>query len=122
MPLFYHLDRYGQDAGRVADRIMALRHAMQNHPDGAVRNVPDKNATATLLLATWNLKEFEGGRNDERIDESYWYIAEIVAHFDLVAIQEVGGHLGALNKLRRRLGGTWHYVVSDVTEGSAGNQ
>ena len=122
MPLFYKLDRYGEDAGRVAGRIWALRHTLQNHPDGAQRSVPNKNATDTLLLATWNLKEFEGGRNDKRIDESYWYIAEIVSHFDLVAIQEVGGHLGALNRLRRRLGGTWQYVVSDVTEGSAGNQ
>ena len=122
MPLFYKLDRYGEDAGRVAGRIMELRHTLQNHPDGEERSVPDKNATRTLLLATWNLKEFEGGRNDKRIDESYWYIAEIVSHFDLIAIQEVGGHLGALKILRRRLGGTWQYVVSDVTEGSAGNQ
>jgi endonuclease/exonuclease/phosphatase family metal-dependent hydrolase len=84
--------------------------------------VPNKNATDTLLLATWNLKEFEGGKNDKRTAESYWYIAEIISHFDLVAVQEVGAHLGALNKLRARLGGTWNYVVSDVTEGSAGNQ
>ena len=122
MPLFYKLNRYGEDANRVAGRLKALRHAIQNHPDGAERSVPSKNATDTLLLATWNLKEFEGGRSDKRIDESYWYIAEIVSHFDLIAIQEVGGHIGALNRLRRRLGGTWQYVVSDVTEGSAGNQ
>ena len=105
MPLFYKLNRYGEDANRVAGRLKALRHAIQNHPDGAERSVPSKNATDTLLLATWNLKEFEGGRNDKRIDESYWYIAEIVSHFDLIAIQEVGGHIGALNRLRRRLGG-----------------
>jgi endonuclease/exonuclease/phosphatase family metal-dependent hydrolase len=122
MPLFYKLDRYGEDAGRVAGRIWALRRTLQYHPEGAQRSVPNKNATDTLLLATWNLKEFEGGRNDKRIDESYWYIAEIVSHFDLIAVQEVGGHLGALNRLRRRLGGTWQYVASDVTEGSAGNQ
>ncbi len=81
-----------------------------------------KNASDTLLLATWNLKEFEGGKNDNRTAESYWYIAEIISHFDLVAIQEVGAHLGALNKLQARLGRTWKFVVSDVTEGSAGNQ
>lgn len=122
MPLFYELDRLGKDTGRVAGRIKTLRGTLQNHPEGAKRSVPDKNATDTLLLATWNLKHFEGGRNDKRTDESYWYIAEIVSHFDLIAIQEVGAHLGALNKLRRRLGGTWQYVVSDVTAGSAGNQ
>ncbi len=84
--------------------------------------MPNKNATDTLLLATWNLKEFEGGQNDKRTAESYWYIAEIISHFDLIAIQEVGAHLGALNKLQARLGRTWKFVVSDVTEGSAGNQ
>ena len=105
MPLFYELDRFGKDTDRVASRTNALRSTLQNNPEGVKRSVPNKNATDTLLLATWNLKHFEGGRNDKRTDESYWYIAEIVSHFDLIAIQKAGAHLGALNKLRRRLGG-----------------
>jgi endonuclease/exonuclease/phosphatase family metal-dependent hydrolase len=122
MPLFYKLDGLGKDTARVAGRLEALRNALRNHPDGPQRSVPTKNTTDTLLLATWNLKEFEGGKNDKRTAESYWYIAEIISHFDMVAIQEVGAHLGALNKLQARLGRTWKFVVSDVTEGSAGNQ
>ena len=122
MPLFYRLDGLGKDTARIAGRLEALRHTLQTHPDGPQRSVPNKNATDTLLLATWNLKEFEGGKNDKRTAESYWYIAEIISHFDLVAIQEVGAHLGALNKLQARLGRTWKFVASDVTEGSAGNQ
>jgi endonuclease/exonuclease/phosphatase family metal-dependent hydrolase len=122
MPLFYRLDGLGKDTARIAGRLEALRHTLQTHPDGPQRSVPNKNATDTLLLATWNLKEFEGGKNDKRTAESHWYIAEIISHFDLVAIQEVGAHLGALNKLQTRLGRTWKFVVSDVTEGSAGNQ
>ena len=122
MPLFYKLDGMGKDKARVAGRLEALRQTLRNHPDGPQRSVHPKNATDTLLLATWNLKEFEGGKNDKRTPESYWYIAEIISHFDLVAIQEVGAHLGALNKLQARLGSTWKFVVSDVTEGSAGNQ
>ncbi|MGD2184615.1 MAG: endonuclease/exonuclease/phosphatase family protein [Desulfobacterales bacterium] len=121
MPLFYELDGLGKDTTRVAGRLEALRNTLRNHPDGPDRSVPQKNATDTLLLATWNLKEFEGGKNDKRTAESYWYIAEIVSHFDLMAIQEVGADLSALEKLRARLGGTWKYVVSDVTKGSAGN-
>ena len=66
MPLFYKLDRFGNDTDRVAGRLKALRTALQNHPDGPERSVPPKNATDTLLLATWNLKEFEGGKNDKR--------------------------------------------------------
>ena len=104
MPLFYSLSGFGKETARVAGCLEALRHTMQAHPDGPQRSVPDKNATETLLLATWNLKEFEGGQNDQRTAESYWYIAEIISHFDLVAIQEVGANLGALNKLQDRLG------------------
>jgi len=122
MPLFYRLDGLRKDTARIAGRLESLRHTLQTHPDGPQRSVPNKNATDTLLLATWNLKEFEGGKNDKRTAESYWYIAEIISHFDLVAIQEVGAHLGALNKLQARLGRTWKFVASDVTEGSAGNQ
>ena len=121
MPLFYDLDGLGADTARVADRLATLRTAMQNHPAAPERSVPGKNTTDTLLLATWNIKEFDGGDTDKRTDESYWYIAEIISHFDLVAIQEVGANLDGLEKLKNRLGGTWRYVVSDVTEGKAGN-
>ncbi len=121
MPLFYDLDGFGDDTARIAGRLAALKNALQHGPEKPDRRVPDKNATATLLLATWNLKAFDGGTTDRRTDESYWYIAEIISHFDIIAIQEVGAHLGALEKLRTRLGGTWYYIVSDVTEGKAGN-
>ena len=95
MPLFYNLDDLGEDMARVAGRLATIRQMMRNHPDGPARRVPNRNATDTLLLATWNLKEFGGGEGDKRTDESYWYIAEIVSHFDLIAIQEVGADLGA---------------------------
>jgi endonuclease/exonuclease/phosphatase family metal-dependent hydrolase len=121
MPLFYDLDGLGADSARVAERLAALRTAMQNHPTLPDRSIPGKNAGDTLLLATWNIKEFDGSDADARTDESYWYIAEIISHFDLVAIQEVGANLDGLENLKRRLGGTWRYVVSDVTEGKAGN-
>ncbi|GAG22251.1 unnamed protein product, partial [marine sediment metagenome] len=58
MPLFYKLDGLGKDTARVAGRLKTLRNALRNHPDGPQRSVPNKNATDTLLLATWNLKEF----------------------------------------------------------------
>jgi endonuclease/exonuclease/phosphatase family metal-dependent hydrolase len=121
LPLFYDLDGFGEDTARIADRLAELRKAMQHGSEIPERCVPDKNATDTLLLATWNLKEFDGGAADKRTDESYWYIAEIVSHFDLTAIQEVGANLGGLEKLKHRLGGTWNYIASDVTAGKAGN-
>jgi len=121
MPLFYDLDGFGKDTARIAEKLAKIRFRMQNHPAGESQSVPNKNATDTVLLATWNLQAFDGGEADNRTDESYWYIAEIVSHFDLIAIQEVGANLGGLDKLKQRLGGTWDYVVSDVTQGRAGN-
>ena len=92
MPLFYKLDGFGEDTARIAGRLAALIDALQNDPEEEARCVPDKNATETLLLATWNLKAFDGGASDNRTEEFYWYIAEIISHFDIVAIQELLGH------------------------------
>ena len=121
MPLFYDLDGFNDDTPRVAGRLKAIREMLQNSPGRPEGSIPPKNASASLLLATWNLQAFDGGESNNRKDESFWYIAEIISHFDLIAIQEVGAHLGALNKLKKLLGDTWRYVVSDVSEGKKGN-
>src|SRR3954452_24549780 len=76
----------------------------------------------TLLLGTWNLREFDSESWGLRLPEAYAYIAEIVDRFDLVAVQEVRSDLKALEQLLDTLGGHWAYLVSDVTEGSAGNR
>jgi len=47
---------------------------------------------------------------------------EIIDRFDLVALQKVRDDLRALDRLRDRLGHHWSYLVSDVTEGHAGNR
>lgn len=49
------------------------------------------------------------------------WIAEIISRFDLVAIQEVKADLEALRRVCAMLGAWWDYVVTDVTEGTAGN-
>ena len=68
MPLFYDLDGFGEDTARVAGRLAALRQAMQHHSEIPEQCVTNKNATDTLLLATWNLKEFDGGDADKRTE------------------------------------------------------
>src|SRR6478609_1716688 len=76
----------------------------------------------TLLLGTWNLREFDSESWGTRLPESYAYIAEVIDRFDLVAVQEVRSDLRALEALLERLGKHWAYLVSDVTEGKAGNR
>jgi len=122
MPLFYELDELEPDRRtRVAANLLALREALTQGNDDPDQRIPPKNTDDTLLLATWNLQAFDGGDADNRTDESYWYIAEIMSHFDLIAVQEVGADLGGLEKLEDMLGPTWDHIVTDVTKGTAGN-
>jgi endonuclease/exonuclease/phosphatase family metal-dependent hydrolase len=107
---------YSADAQDVADRLLRLRTKLKNE-------LPERNVTSSILMATWNLREF--GRNQKcglRLEESLLYIAEIISHFDLVAIQEVNQSLGDLQRLMKLLGNWWDYIVTDVTPGRSGNE
>jgi endonuclease/exonuclease/phosphatase family metal-dependent hydrolase len=95
---------------RVVERLLTLRKQLS-------AQVPEKTATQTLLLATWNLREF----GDNRSQESLYYIAEIIDHFDIVVIQEVNSKkLSGLEGVLAILGDNWSYVMSDGVDGPAG--
>lgn len=98
----------------VIDRLLNLKSALK-------KDLPKKTSDDNFLLATWNIREFERASFGERLPETYYYIAEIVSSFDLVAIQEVREDLAALKKLMRLLGHHWSYLVTDLTEGTQGN-
>jgi endonuclease/exonuclease/phosphatase family metal-dependent hydrolase len=97
---------------RTIQNLIRLRAGLRN-------DVAQKRADQNLLVASWNLKEF--GHTTQRLDETYFYIAEIISAFDLVAIQEVKSTLNDLNLLMRLLGEDWGYLVNDITEGVDGN-
>lgn len=88
---------------------------------GLAHDVPARTATDTLLLATWNIREFDSGKYGYRSDEAYLYIAEVLSRFDLIAVQEVRDGLYPLQRLQRMLGPWWGYLVTDVTLGASGN-
>jgi endonuclease/exonuclease/phosphatase family metal-dependent hydrolase len=102
---------------RTVSKLIGLRAALSSDDEGA----PPPRSLSTLLLGTWNLREFDSTTWGVRLPESYAYMAEIIDRFDLVAIQEVRDDLHALDQLRSRLGPHWDYLVSDVTAGRAGN-
>ena len=113
---FYQYIQSGTPAGkRTLQRLLALRQKLKEE-------VPVKQLESNLLLATWNIREFDSPAYGQRLLESFYYIAEIISHFDIVAIQEVRDDLKALDKLVQILGSHWHYVITDVTEGSQGNK
>ncbi len=116
MPHYAELKRI-QDAA-VRQRTVA---GLQRLRPALAQAIPTRTATDTLLLATWNIREFDAGRYGYRGDEPYYYIAEILSRFDLIAIQEVRDGLYPLQRLRRLLGDDWDFLVTDVTLGTAGN-
>jgi len=96
---------------RCINGLLRLREGLQQ--------VATKKADKNLLIGSWNIKEF--GHTTQRLNEAYFYIAEIVAAFDLIAIQEIKSTLVDLDILMRLLGDNWDYVVNDVTNGRDGN-
>ncbi len=111
MPYYYPLKkiRDKEERFRTIDKILSLRAQLN-------REIPAKTSAETLLLATWNIREF----GDNRRIESLYYIAEIISRFDLIAIQEVASNLKGLESLMKLLGNHWDYIVTDSTDGTAG--
>lgn len=116
MAYYWKLRRFKQEHKQhVADRLLALRNALREQ-------VTHKKEVGELKIATWNLMHFGGAGGYKRSTESLMYIAEIIDHFDLVSIQEVKRDLRQLDELvKKHLGDNWEYIVSDTTEGRAGN-
>ena len=115
MPFYQNIDPRTTEGQRTIERLLALRQALDD-------KIPARTLNETLLLATWNIREFDSSAYGERMSEAFYYIAEVIARFDLVAIQEVRKDLKALRKLMEILGGYWKYIVTDVTEGRRGNK
>lgn len=102
-------------AKRCADRLLKLRERL--------RPLRERKSDATLLLATWNIRDFDSNKfgYGPRLPESFYYIAEIISAFDLVAVQEINRDLRALDKVMTILGRKWDYIATDTTTGKGGN-
>lgn len=114
MPFYKELDPKNPADRRTVEGLLRLKEALD-------KSIPPKTVDPTLLLATWNLREFGGEKYGGRTNEALFYIAEIMSRFDMVAVQEVRDNLDALDQLMHALGSWWKYLVSDVTLGTQGN-
>lgn len=70
------------------------------------------------LTASWQSKKSDSPKRDWRAIE---FIAEIIRRCDVFALQEIRREPTAIKHLLARLGAKWRVIVSDVTEGDAGN-
>lgn len=98
-------------SGWVADRLLRLRALLNGQ-------IVSRRMPNSLIIGSWNIKHFDGGR--PRLRESFHYIAEIIDHFDICAIQEVK-NLDAMEDLMRLLGPNWDYFINDSSGGGRGN-
>ena len=93
----------------VAERLKALKEQLD-------QDIKAQTDSESLRLATWNIMHFSDGGAYDRTTESLLYIAEIIDHFDLVAIQEVNHDLKKFELLMQRyLGGDWDYILTDAS-------
>lgn len=115
MPFYAGLKDYDRSTRlRAVNSLQALRAQLE-------KEVPARTGEDTLLLATWNIREFDSEKYGPRCRESLYLIAEILDHFDLIAVQEVRADLRALREVMALLGKWWDVVFTDVTYGRAGN-
>lgn len=120
MPLYKKL-RYDENKEfslRTVKNLLALRKGRIE------QNIPDRTLKKTLLLATWNIRDFDSNKFKQgpRLPESYHYLAEVISNFDLVALQEINEDLRPLKEIKRILGGHWDFITTDVNSASGGNQ
>jgi hypothetical protein len=114
MPFYKNIDSTTVEGRRTIERLLTLKLELD-------KKIPAKTVDPTLLLATWNIREFGGTKSGGREDEPLYYIAAIMSRFDMIAVQEVRDDLDALDRLMFVLGDWWKYIVSDVTLGAQGN-
>ncbi len=131
MPLYTWLRPHDGDSAqtlankqRATQKLTALRAALRAHIDDAALpgSLPTSTETSHFVrIATWNLREFDSASYGRRSLEAKAYIAEILSHFDLIALQEIRRDLSALDDVVNLLGPGWDYIATDVTEGDQGN-
>ena len=98
---------------RTVKNILALK--------ARLNSIPVKTTDKNILIATWNIREFDSSAYGARVNEAIYYIAEVVNRFDLIAVQEVRDDLAGLKRVMKLLGKWWKVIYTDTTEGAHGN-
>lgn len=100
---------------RCAERLVQMR--------ATLAPLRAKRKDSSILLATWNIRDLGAKKfnPDGRMKESLHYLAEVASCFDLIALQEVNEEIKDFEALVAMLGGSWDYILTDMTEGTPGN-
>ena len=84
--------------------------------------IPAKRLEQNLLIATWNVRGFgditrkwasDAHDSPKRDLHATRCIAEIISHFDVIAVQEVKANIRGLRDVMRVLGNDWGLILTD---------
>lgn len=91
----------------VDTELTALRAYRDTQPG---RSIPRANIPGRLLVATWNVANLGV---QERREDDYRLIAEVIGWFDVIALQEVNDNLEGLRGIQRFLPASYQVLFSD---------
>ncbi|UPW18649.1 endonuclease/exonuclease/phosphatase family protein [Agarivorans sp. TSD2052] len=117
MPFYKPLkDESKTDRDRIIAGIQRLRAQFNKV------NFPSKKTSESLILGSWNIRNFDDDRFNygPRQPESFYYLAEIISRFDVIAVQEICQNLTPLDQLMSLLGQQYRYILTDVTHSGLG--
>jgi len=115
---------YSGYSTKIIKDIIRLRRRI------AASGIPAKKLDRNLILGSWNIRSFgdyydawsENSGSPKRNLRAMVYIAEVIQHFDVIAIQELKRNTSAMQYLlEEHLGNDWGLLMSDVTAGDKGN-
>ena len=121
MPFYTEINKLRKkQKARVARKLLELREMFEEGQGipgepNYISPIPARSLNDNLLVASWNIREFDSSSYGERGVEPLLYIAEIISRFDIIAIQEVRRDTHVLKRLRKYLGYHWDYMVTDET-------
>jgi endonuclease/exonuclease/phosphatase family metal-dependent hydrolase len=90
------------------------------------QTIPAKQEGQNLLIATWNIRSISSltrkwtvSQNDspKRDLQGLRTVCDIVSRYDVIALQEVKGHLRALRDMMNYLGDRCSFLMTDITLG-----
>src|SRR5436190_19589170 len=92
---------------QLAAQLEALRHYRDTKENRAI----PRKADDRLIVATWNVANLGV---QERRDQDYRLIAEVLSWFDLAAIQESNDNLAGIRAVEAQLADYWRLLFSDA--------
>ena len=100
MPFYYKIGwiRDKKERSRIASNLIALRKHLK-------KEIPRRTVNDTLLLATWNIRDFDSNKfkHGPRIRESYLHLRQDQENYDWAAAIKMLAFLDITNQYLRTM-------------------